>query len=208
MSNVTDERITTIYKSRKNILDILGTNLGFDTSDYLSFSKNEISSMLSTSRLDMHMTNKTTGQRVYVRYSLMKPPNLGDIIEDLFYIENMLSKNDILIIIVEDEPNDTTTAKMKYLYDEDGIFIVMHNIKRLQFNILKSVYVPKHEVLTKQEIELMKKKYNVVNTVLQLPEISRFDPVALVLCVRPGDVVKITSFSQTAGFYEKYRVCV
>lgn len=213
MSNVTDERVTSIYKSRKNILDILGNNLGFDTADYVSFSetqKNEISAMLANNRLDMQLKNKKTGQNAYVRYAVMKSgmPNLADIIEDLFYIENILTKKDILIVIMEDEPNDTITAKMQYLYDEEGIFVVMHNIKRLQFNILKSVYVPKHEVLTLEETEAMKIKYNIHNSKLQLPEICRFDPVSLVLCIRPGDVVKITAFSQTAGFYEKYRVCV
>ena len=209
-ANVTDERVTSIYKSRKNILDILGNNLGFDTSDYISFGKNEISAMLATNRLDMQLQNKTTGQKAYIRYHVVKggTPDLADIIEDLFYIENILTKKDVLIVIIEDEPNENTILKMKYLYDEDGIMVVMHNIQRLQFNILQSIYVPKHEVLTDKEVDDLVKKYNIRNIKTDLPEISRFDPVALILCMRPGNVAKITSFSQTAGYYIKYRVCV
>lgn len=210
MANVTDERITSVYKSRKNLLAILGNNLGFDVEEHSTFSKNEISAMLSSNRLDMQLTNPKTEQKAYVHYSIMKSgmPKLNDIIEDIFYIENVLTKKDILIVIIEDEPNDTAKASMRYLFDEDGIFVVMHNIKRLQFNILNSIYVPKHEVLTASEVEIFKKEYNVKNEMTDLSELSRFDPVALALCIRPSNVIKITVPSPTAGFYVKYRVCV
>jgi DNA-directed RNA polymerase subunit H (RpoH/RPB5) len=210
MANVTDERITSVYKSRKNLLSILGDNLGFDVADHSTFSKNEVSAMLSSNRLDMQLVNPKSGQKAYVHYSIMKSgmPNLNDIVEDVFYIENVLSKKDILIVVIEDEPNDTAKAKMKYLFDEDNIFVVMHHIKRLQFNILNSIYVPKHEVVPKDEIETFKREYNVKNVLTDLSELSRFDPVSLALCIRPGDVVKITVPSPTAGFYVKFRVCV
>jgi DNA-directed RNA polymerase subunit H (RpoH/RPB5) len=41
-----------------------------------------------------------------------------------------------------------------------------------------------------------------------LPEISRFDPQALAICLRPGDIVKFLRGSETAGTYNYYRVCV
>jgi DNA-directed RNA polymerase subunit H (RpoH/RPB5) len=132
---------------------------------------------------------------------------LEDIIEDLFTVENILTKDDTLVIIIEDEPNDTIITKLKYLYDHDGIFVVIHNIKRLQFNMLKHRLVPKCRVLEDGEIVELKSKYNITN-LMQLPEISRFYPQALSMCLRPGDVCEFKRDSATAMHYDYYRICL
>ena len=96
---------------------------------------------------------------------------------------------------------------MKYLYDKDGIFIVIHNIKRLQFNILNHNLVPDCKVLNEEELTDLKRKYNIEN-LNQLPEISRFDPQALAMCIRPGEVCELKRNSETALETNYYRVCV
>jgi DNA-directed RNA polymerase subunit H (RpoH/RPB5) len=50
-------------------------------------------------------------------------------------------------------------------------------------------------------------KFN-IKSLQQFPESSRFDPQALALSMRPGQVVKITRKSITALETEYYRVCV
>ena len=45
-------------------------------------------------------------------------------------------------------------------------------------------------------------------TVMDLPEISRFDPQALSLCLRPKQVIRIDRKSDTALEYKYYRVCI
>ena len=147
----------------------------------------------------------------YIKYYLnakqIRPANLDDIIEDLFVIENILNKNDTLIIITEDEPNDTIITKIKYLYDHEGIFVVIHNIQRLQFNILNHKLVPNCEILNEKEIDELRQKYN-MKTINQLPEISRFDPQALAMSIRPGQVCRFERDSATALKYDYYRICV
>ena len=128
--------------------------------------------------------------------------------EDLYFIENVLEKKDNLIIITEDEPNDSILSKVKYLYDHDGIFVIIHNIKRLQYNMLEHSLVPKCDVLTNQEKADFMNEYNVNNPVLQLPEISRFDPQALVMCIRPGEIAKFTRESITSLEADYYRICI
>jgi len=137
----------------------------------------------------------------------MRKENLDDFVEDLFTIESILTKNDTLVIIANEDPNDTITNKVKYLYDHDGIFVVIHNIKRLQFNILKHHLVPKIDILDESEVEVIKKKFN-LKTTKNLPDISRFDPQALAVCLRPGQVCKLTRKSATAMSTEFYRLCV
>ena len=112
-----------------------------------------------------------------------------------------------MIIITEDEPNDTIIARTKYLYDHDNIFVVIHNIHRLQYNILKHKLVPRCKILNEEEVVELKKKYNITN-LTELPEISRYDPQALVMCLRPGDVCMFNRASVSALNANYYRICL
>jgi DNA-directed RNA polymerase subunit H (RpoH/RPB5) len=187
----------------------------YSVDDYLGFSINEVDAMLANSQLDMLISHKTNGKKIYVKYYFttkqttrqIKPQTLDDIIEDLYTIEEILTKNDTLIIIIDDEPNDTILNKMRYLYDHDGIFVVIHNIKRLQFNILNHALVPTMTILDDTETAEMMKKYNLKDRT-QIPEISRFDPHALAICMRPGQICGIERESVTALNYKYYRTCV
>ena len=66
----------------------------------------------------------------------------------------------------------------------------MENIKYLQFNILKHVLVPTHKVMNDTDIERIMMQYNIVDRT-QFPDISRFDPVARAICLRPGELCHI-----------------
>jgi len=208
--SLSSNRIITIYKSRMTLISQF-ENLKYDMTNYSQFSINEIDAMYSNDQLDMLFTNKINGKKVYVKYLLnikqLRKDNLDQLVEDLFDIESVLEKKDTLIIVSNDEPNDTILQRMRYLFDHSGIFIIINSIKRLQFNILEHELVPYACVLTNEEVELLKIKYN-VDSVKQFPEISRFDPQALALCVRPGEVIKIDRKSNTALFNIYYRVCV
>lgn len=203
-------RILSLYKSRTNILEI-SESLGYSILDYSGFSINEIDAMFVNQQLDMLFKHSKKATKMYVKYFLttkqIRPQNLDDIIEDLFVIDNVLTKDDTLVIIIEDEPNDTLITKLKYLYDHDGIFVVVHNIQRLQFNILKHKLVPPTTILDNDQVKELTVKYN-LKSLTQLPEISRFDPVALAICMRPGQVCKIVRSSATALFYDYFRICV
>ena len=208
--STTSNRILSIYKSRKTILELLDYQ-DYDTTEYAGFSINEIDAMFTNSQLDMLVTKKTNQRKAYIKFSLnnkqIRPVELDNIIEDLFIIDNVLTKNDVLIVIIEVEPNDSIINRLKYLYDHDGIFVVVHNIKRLQFNILNHKLVPDCAVLDEEAVEALKKKVNIKST-LQLPEISRFDPQALAMCLRPGDVCQFIRDSATALTYNYYRICI
>jgi DNA-directed RNA polymerase subunit H (RpoH/RPB5) len=208
--SASSNKILSVYNSRNTLVEIL-TEKGYKTDDYSTFSINEVDAMYKNTQLDMLLTHSTNSRKVYIKYYLkakqIKKPDLDDIIEDLYFIENVLTKEDCLIIVTEDEPNDTIVAKINYLYDHDGIFIVIHNIKRLQYNILKHTLVPKAKILSTAEVETLKQRFNLMS-VKQLPEVSRFDPQSLAICLRPGEVCKYDRKSATALNTEYYRVCV
>lgn len=66
--------------------------------------------------------------------------------------------------------------------------------------------IPKHEVMKKEEVEALLKKYNVTKD--KLPKIYESDPAIAELNAKPGDVIKITRKSPTAGTAFYYRVVI
>ena len=211
-SQNTSIMISQIYKSRNTLVNLL-TKQGYNTSDYSNFSVNEVNSMKLNNQLDMLLEKTTedadTGKKpkIYIRYYLAKtirPANLQEMIDDLFLLTETLTKDDTLFIVIKDEPNETLINDLKHIWE---IFIVIENIKRLQFNILEHVLVPRHVILEEKVIKQVMEKYNLMQRT-QFPEISRFDPVARVIGMRPGQVCQITRPSKTAIESNYYRVCV
>lgn len=208
--NKNSNLILSLYKSRNTLVEILDYQ-GYNIEKYMTFSINEIDAMFKNNQLDFIVQNPDTNQKTYVKYHLhvkqLKRNILDEIIQELFNIDNVLTKKDTLIIVVDEEPNDTIITEIKYLYDKHGIFIVLHKIKRLQFNILNHKLVPKCEILSTEEIDILKKQYNITD-IKKIPEISRFDPQALAMSLRPGQICKFHRNSVTSMDNLYYRICV
>jgi DNA-directed RNA polymerase subunit H len=208
-----NNRVQTFYNSRTNLLQILET-IGYDVEQYIGFSVNEIDERTKTMQLDMEL-KKPTGEKAYVKYlcgnkvptKMLSAKVLDQLIEDLFVNSDTLEKRDTLIIVIDGEPNDSMVDRLKYLYNHDGYFVVCHNIARTQFNILQHEKVPKSEVATDDEVGEIMRKFNITDR-KQFPEIGRFDPISLALCLRPGQICKIHRPTPTAGISMFYRVCV
>ena len=122
-------------------------------------------------------------------------------------LSETLTKKDTLFIIIQDEPNDTLLEFITHIWENERIFIVLENIKRLQFNILQHTLVPPHTVMTESQVKQVMDKYNITD-MGQFPEISRFDPVAKVIGLRPGQVCHIVRPSKTSIETNYYRICV
>jgi len=74
------------------------------------------------------------------------------------------------------------------------------------FDIFEHDLVPLHEVVSQEERKELSKKYHAEP--FQFPWIKSVDPIAIILGAKPGDVVRITQKSETAGKYETYRYVV
>ena len=190
---------------------------GYNINDYANFSVSEVNSMKQNNQLDMlletndeNVTPETPKRKIYIRYYLgvrPAPKNIQEMIDDLFVLTETLQKTDTLFIIIKDEPNETLINELKHIWESEGIFIVIESIKRLQFNILDHALVPPHTILKETEVDDIMKRYNITDKV-QFPDISRFDPVARVIGLRPGQVCKIIRPSKTSIEANYYRVCV
>ena len=79
-------------------------------------------------------------------------------------------------------------------------------IKKNLVLVPNHVYVPKHEIMTKKEAQKVLDEFNCTPT--ELPLIFVTDPAILGLGVKPGDMIKITRKSGTAGESIYYRYVV
>jgi DNA-directed RNA polymerase subunit H (RpoH/RPB5) len=144
----------------------------------------------------------------YIKYATKKlqQKDLQNIIDDLFILDQVLTVNDVLIIVAKHAINETITHLLNQLWSQDGYFIIVFSLEQLQFNILEHQYVPVHEIMSDDETKKVIKKYNITNYD-QLPNISRYDPVAQAIGIRPGQICKITRPSKTSIISYYYRVC-
>tara|TARA_Y100000389_G_C17442044_1_gene509214 strand:- start:1412 stop:2050 length:639 start_codon:yes stop_codon:yes gene_type:complete len=199
-----------IFKSRNILLSQLKEQ-NFNVSEYENINIMEIAVMIDKEQLDMLIQHNTDDKKCYIKYFTGKSLRIGnitDFIDDLFVQEEILNKKtDDLIIIVKDEPNDTLIRNLKDLWEQNKYFIRVISRKRLQFNILEHEYVPQHIIMSQDDVDELFKSKNILHT-SHLPEISRFDPVSLVIGIRPGQVCKIIRNSRTAINSNYYRICV
>ncbi len=71
-------------------------------------------------------------------------------------------------------------------------------------DILKHKLVPDHTILSKSEFKKVLKELDIHQE--QLPKIKSDDPVAKAIGAKPGDILKITRRSHTAGKFDTYRL--
>lgn len=78
--------------------------------------------------------------------------------------------------------------------------------KLVLMNILDHQLIPKHEILSKEEKKQILEQYRI--TLDLLPRILDTDPVAKIIGAQPGDFIKVTRKSVTAGESIIYRLCI
>ncbi|MBS3814943.1 MAG: DNA-directed RNA polymerase subunit H [Hadesarchaea archaeon] len=74
------------------------------------------------------------------------------------------------------------------------------------FKVTEHELVPKHEILSDEEVESLLDEYDV--KAYQFPQISSRDPVAKEIGAEKGDILKVTRESATAGEAVAYRYVI
>ena len=103
-----------VYNSRKTLISYL-KNSNYNCDDYDEFSINEISCMVNNNQLDLLLSNGN--EKIFVKHHLektLRPNIINEMIDDIFNIENILSTKDTLVIVTNDEPNDTLKSIRNY----------------------------------------------------------------------------------------------
>ncbi len=82
----------------------------------------------------------------------------------------------------------------------------MSEESKVELKVSDHIYVPKHEIVQEEDIGKILKNYNA--KLEQFPYISVSDPVVKEIGGRPGDLVRISRQSPTAGEMSYYRFVV
>lgn len=207
--------LSKLFKSRSNIIYYL-TEMGYDCSLYEHFSMEELDTLQRNSCLDFMVVKDQ--EKCFVRYmtedantknpaNSVKKLNISNIIDTMFTQEGMLTEKDTLVLITNEYSTESIHKALKNIWELKKLYVVLFDLKQLQLNVLKHRLVPKHVKLSaEQKVELYKELK--IEEDSQLPEISRFDPVAKTLFLRPGEVCQITRYSKISFTDVFYRVCV
>jgi DNA-directed RNA polymerase subunit H (RpoH/RPB5) len=212
------ETLDVLYKSRQTLLKILAGR-GYDTKPFEKFGPIEISAMAAAGaeafRMDLQR-QVTEGQRMaYCRvvYSFNNIKNriatfLSDQVrEDEEDDTDGIDRSTTELIVMLLEPVREAFHLAAAFALGRGIHVSFFCVNTIVNNPLEHVLVPKHELLPSSEHTDFLAKHK-IRSKENLPLI-RFheDMIARIMGLMPGDIVKITRPSPSAGEYTSYRLC-
>ena len=202
-----------IYRSRDTVLDMMDER-GYNVSAYRNFSPTEITYMMISPEgqaLRMDFTHKDNKQKCVVHYCLSKIKaklkTYLEVMNDPEKPEYLDPETTEVILLVTEPVVDTFHQAVLNNYGTHKSRVFIFQIQTLVNNPSKHYMVPKHEKVPAEEhIELMKSLY--LKSKTQFPLIRyHADMQARYLGLVPGDIVRITRPSPSAGEYILYRVC-
>ena len=137
---------------------------------------------------------------IFVKFIMdnsIKPTNIRDLLNNLAHSEILN-----VIIIVKKKPNNTI---LKLIKDYSHIQLEFFWIYELQKDITEHKYVPKHILLTPEEVAVMKQNYNIKSN-YEIPVMLKSDPVSKFYGFKKGDICKIIRKSYSVGESIYYRI--
>lgn len=185
-----------IIKSFITLTEML-TDRGIkNVSDHILFGEEEVAAIINNKYVFNIDVNEREVRIIYNINNKLKFNDIKKFFEDEFTT---------YIVISKDKINANETKK----FDELKVDYQTFELKDLQFNISKHVYVPKHELITDETIinDIVHNKYQ-LRSKNQLPLILKSDPMAKYLHAKPGNIIKVTRYSPTSGEHIVYRCCV
>lgn len=113
-----------------------------------------------------------------------------------------------IIIVTDSRPSESVlTVLRSYIADKEHPLVQLFELRHLQFDISAHRKVPKHRILTRDELTKVLKEFHADSPTL-FPRIDCQDPMAKWTGARPGDVLEITGLCEASGENRRYRICV
>ena len=193
--NITDRK--KFYLARNTILDIL-EDRGYIVAENLRMSIDEFMIQYDNGEMYIYTKKKEEENKsIYVYFHLdNRNFQKKDLINLMSSISNQYPNEQVKIIIVTREKLNQAILRM----DTIESFI----LNQLVINITKHIMMPKFEVMSEEEIEILLKEFSISKN--QLPKILISDPISRYFGVKSGDIFKITRSSPTTGLSVSYRL--
>ena len=215
------ETLDVLFRSRKTLLKLLAMR-GSATKQYEKFGPIEIAAMAAaslgtagTGAFRMSLERPAEGQSITkcrVEYSINRIKNripgfLDALTEEGNEAAITPEDTELIVILLEPVVETFHIASMNALATK-SLHVSFFQAHTIVNNPLEHVLVPKHDVLPSSEHAAFLAD-NKIKSKANLPLIKfHEDMIARVIGLLPGDIVKITRPSPSAGEYISYRVCV
>lgn len=213
------ETLNVLFLSRKTLLNILAKR-GYNTKPYEKFGPIEIASMGAASmtglatpfRMDLERTSSSGITKCRVEYSINRIKNripgfISGLIEEGNNDAIDPATTELVVVLLEPVVEAFHTAAMTFLASK-SLHVNFFQAHTIVNNPTDHVLVPLHEILPQSEHSEFLVK-NKIKSKSNLPLIKfHEDMIARVMGLMPGDIVKITRPSPSAGEYISYRICV
>ena len=206
--------IDNIYRSRMNLLDILEER-GYNVDKYRKFSPAEATAAVaSLPSLSFKVTKKDDETKVCdVRYANISRQKLDTFFDDIDDDDSENTEVIVMMIVPVADAHHMVALKQYMKLKESGekerrkLRVSFFSIDTMVVNPMKHVLVPKHQIVPQdQHKALMDSMY--ITAKSKFPEIKfHIDPIARCIGAVPGDIIKITRPSASAGESIIYRVC-
>jgi DNA-directed RNA polymerase subunit H len=206
--------IDNVYRSRMTLLDILEER-GYDVSKYRKFSPAEATAAATAfPSLSFKVSKKDDETKICdVRYANVTRQKLESFFDD---IDDDDTENIEVVVMTSGSVTDAMHSealkqymKMKESGEKERrkLRVSFFSIEMIVINPLKHILVPKHQIVAPEfHKELLESLY--ITSKSKMPEIKfHVDPIARCIGAVPGDIVKITRSSESAGESIIYRVC-
>ena len=148
--------------------------------------------------IDVYGEKTEEGEKITVLARFFKNPQIGvKVIRELGKLQKEKDISETILVV---ESALTHYAKKEAV--KLGIEIISST--NPLFNIFSHELVPKHEILTPEEVEEFLNKYKIKKH--QIPKILETDPAVKSIQAKPGDIIRIIRNPELgeAGYYYRY----
>ena len=205
--------IDNIYRSRMNLLDIL-EDRGYNVDKYRKFSPAEATAAITSFPSLSFKVSKNDDTKVCdVRYASITRQKLDKFFDDIEDGDTENIEVVIMMILPISDAHHIAALKQYMKFKETGekerrkLRVSFFSVDTMVVNQLKHMLVPKHEILPQDQHKQLMDSMNITSK-SKFPEIKfHIDPIARCIGAVPGDIIKITRPSSSAGESIIYRVC-
>jgi len=213
------ETLQVLFRSRQTLLKLLADR-GYNTKPYEKFGPIEIAAMAAAAsgsagpgsfRMDLERDTSEAISKCRVIYSINRVKNrlagfLDEVMEEEGANPLVPATTELVVVLLEPVVETFHAAALNVLATKK-LRISFFQAHTIVNNPMEHILQPKFTLVPKSEHPEFLRQIT-TNTITKLP-IIRFheDMVARIMGLLPGDIVKITRASPSAGEYETYRVC-
>lgn len=113
-----------------------------------------------------------------------------------------------MIIVTLSRPSEAIIQYLRdYIANPGNMLVQIFEIAHLQFNISKHRKVPRHKLLSDEDIDSLKKLHSWWD-ILKFRRIDCQDPMAKWVGARPGNVIEVEGLCPVSGSNKHWDLCV